>query len=147
MPLIYDRDHLLLAVHDARQMPESRIGLKMTDVPSSCSIAVLKRPGSRGYKIRSKWAKPSLAHTHRVHGEKSLARIEQRARTPDGRNPGPAGRACVCASVRHSTDTLHQGRGEDPGCNEWAVCCNERSQSLQLSPNTIAFATSAMFDL
>jgi hypothetical protein len=36
-----------------------------------------------------------------VHGEKGLARIEQRSRAPDGRNPDPAGQACVCASVGH----------------------------------------------
>src|ERR1700736_4164306 len=63
------------------------------------------RPRNSRDKYDQTWAKPSLAHTHRVHGEKGLARIEQRARTPDGRNPGPAGRACVCASVGHNLQT------------------------------------------
>src|SRR5580658_5559590 len=36
-----------------------------------------------------------------MHGEKGLAGIEERACAPDGCNPGPAGRACVCASISH----------------------------------------------
>jgi|SRR5580658_5559589 hypothetical protein len=43
-----------------------------------------------------------------------------------------AERASARASVM--TDTLHQGRGEDLGCNEWRFCCNERSYSLRLLP-------------
>src|ERR1700722_11812004 len=44
----------------------------------------------------------------------------------------PVERASARASV--ITDTLHQGSGEDTGCNEWRFSCNERFQSLQRSP-------------
>src|ERR1700682_220648 len=44
----------------------------------------------------------------------------------------PVERASVRASV--ITDRLHQGFGEDTGCNEWLFSCNERFQSLPHSP-------------
>jgi len=39
----------------------------------------------------------------------------------------------VSARASIITDRLHQGWGENTGCNEWRFSCNERFQSLQRS--------------
>jgi len=114
-----------------------------------------KRQGSQETNYDQKMAKPSLAHTHRVHGEKGLARIEQRARhqmaqsrsSPRGipslaplgvpRWPSvPLGchRACVSrASVM--TYRLHQGLAKIRAVR-MAVLLHERFQSSAFT-NTI----------
>src|ERR1700678_1077477 len=104
-----------------------------------------KRPRLPGNKYDQKWAKPSLAGTHQVHGEKRLARIEQRCRAPDGRNPDPAGQARVGASVGH-TDTLHQVRGTGPGLGRMAVLLQRAVLIAAAVANTM-FATSKWGDI
>jgi hypothetical protein len=44
------------------------------------------------------------------------------------------------------TDTLHQGRGEDPGLLRMAVLLQRAVSDAPAVANTIAFATSAKFD-
>jgi hypothetical protein len=56
----------------------------------------------------------------------------------------PVERASARASI--ITDTLHQGRGEDPGLQRMAVLLQRAVSVAPAVANTIAFATSAKFD-